>query len=383
MTTWTNDAHKCLEAYLNQVNALLQGQSVDTAEVVDDLRNHVTNLADGSGNSLITEPDLQRILATLGSPVEVAHSWTGKDPADPWTEPYLDKPWTEPDATPSRNSSTKWIALPIVAGVLVTLGIAFMVWEQRPGRGQDYSIRVSPPSDSRATVAASNPLYLAGDWHSVDFVEHVENFKPGAKFFTGDLFLKELHCLENGDTSLPVTWKDGWITDKQSQIRAQYEVKTLNGEIYLFWPWLSGDVTTRGQQPKYYVLKRGAVSPEPAQQLATPDSAPTIPPSNAMYLAGVWRSVDFVDRAERFTPGAKAFPGDLFLKELRCFENGATSLPVTWKDGWITDKQSQIRARYEVKTLNGQVYLFLPWLSGDVTIRGQQPKYYVLQKTSN
>ncbi len=41
-----------------------------------------------------------------------------------------------------------------------------------------------------------------------------------------------------------------------------------------------------------------------------------------------------------------------------------------------------IRAPYYVKSIDGAIYLFYPWISGDVTMHGMKPKVYVLQLTS-
>ena len=37
-------------------------------------------------------------------------------------------------------------------------------------------------------------------------------------------------------------------------------------------------------------------------------------------------------------------------------------------------------AGYEIRNIEGKDYLFYEWISGDVTIRGMKPCYYVLRK---
>jgi hypothetical protein len=97
-------------------------------------------------------------------------------------------------------------------------------------------------------------------------------------------------------------------------------------------------------------------------------------------IIGFWKSVDFVQKVGDFDPTIKVWKGDLFLKDLRVFPDGRTSLGNTWTKDWIWHRDSKIKAQYKIKEINGQAYLFLPWLSGDVTIRGQKPRYYVLKK---
>jgi bla regulator protein BlaR1 len=96
---------------------------------------------------------------------------------------------------------------------------------------------------------------------------------------------------------------------------------------------------------------------------------------------GFWKSVDFVDSIEDFVPGQKLWSGDLHLKSMVFKKDGTTSSRVTWKKTRIIDRSSKASAEFVIKKLNGRTYMFFPWLSGDVTIRGMKPSYYVLQKS--
>lgn len=96
-------------------------------------------------------------------------------------------------------------------------------------------------------------------------------------------------------------------------------------------------------------------------------------------IVGHWQSVDFVSSPEQFQPGKKQWKGDLFLKEATFNANGSSSLSSRWTEGWIHDAGSDVKAEYYIKDIDGQTYLFLPWLSGDVTVRGQKPHYYVMK----
>ena len=51
-------------------------------------------------------------------------------------------------------------------------------------------------------------------------------------------------------------WNEEWILHRDGQTKGMYIIKEIDGSSYLFLPWLSGDVTERGQKPSYYVLKR-------------------------------------------------------------------------------------------------------------------------------
>lgn len=102
---------------------------------------------------------------------------------------------------------------------------------------------------------------------------------------------------------------------------------------------------------------------------------------NDPEIIGYWKSVDFVERIEDFDPNTKAFKGKLFLKDVEFMLGGRMSLSWTWTKDWILHSNGKTKAQYRIKKIDGQMYLFLPWLSGDVIKRGQKPRYYALKKT--
>ncbi len=103
-----------------------------------------------------------------------------------------------------------------------------------------------------------NDPQLIGTWQSVDFVSDVNDFQAGTKVWTGSLFLKKLTFKENGRTSTSCVWTKDWIYTADGKTKAQYHIKSLEGDMYLFYPWLSGDVTIRKMKPAYYVLKKAS-----------------------------------------------------------------------------------------------------------------------------
>lgn len=223
---------------------------------------------------------------------------------------------------------------------------------------------------------------LSGLWRSVDFVTAIDDFHPDAPSWQVQLYLKDFWCYPEGRTSLGWTWGDGWVVHEDGVSKAQYDIRRIGDTYYLFLPWLSGDVMQRGMKPKYYVLRRdprfSADSP-----LTTDSTGPSAEPAGepgSLDITGIWRSVDFVTVPSDFRPGVHAFQGSLFLEELQCKANGNTSLGDTWSAGWLYHRDGRLRWQYEVRTIGGTPYLFLPWFSGDVTLRGQTPKYYVMTK---
>ncbi len=97
-------------------------------------------------------------------------------------------------------------------------------------------------------------------------------------------------------------------------------------------------------------------------------------------VLGKWITVDFVQKIEYFKPEQQQWIGDLYLKGLTFYEDGTTSGPWTWTQGLLIHPGDHTSARYVIKSLQGANYLFMEWISGDVTIRREQPWYYVLKK---
>jgi hypothetical protein len=98
---------------------------------------------------------------------------------------------------------------------------------------------------------------------------------------------------------------------------------------------------------------------------------------------GSWQSVDYVENIESFKPDKKNWRGELFLKEVEFRSDGTTSSFFRWENGWILHNDDKTKAEYYIRQMSESTYLFLPWLSGDVVIRGQKPSYYVLKKVSD
>lgn len=97
-------------------------------------------------------------------------------------------------------------------------------------------------------------------------------------------------------------------------------------------------------------------------------------------VPGRWVAVDFVRNIDDFAPNERYWKDDLYLKGLTFHKNGTTSGPWTWTQNVLIHPGDHTSARYVIKEIQGGTYLFMEWISGDVTIRREQPWYYVLKK---
>ncbi len=127
-----------------------------------------------------------------------------------------------------------------------------------------------------------------------------------------------------------------------------------------------------------------------AQNRAAQDESPASNKSGFEpdeQVLGNWVSVDLVKTIDDFNPLKKSWGGNLFLQGLD-FEPGETVVfsfmtgqraPNRWSRGEIYYADER-PSRYTLKMVNGKEYLFVEWISGDVTVLGQEPWYYVLKK---
>ena len=105
-----------------------------------------------------------------------------------------------------------------------------------------------------------------------------------------------------------------------------------------------------------------------------------LPFVNDPEVLGQWKSVDFVATPSQFNPARPNWKGELYLKGLTFLPGGKTPWPwSTWTKGVVIHHGDQTASHYEIKEIQGQRYMFFEWKSGDVTILGRKPMYYVLR----
>jgi bla regulator protein BlaR1 len=101
-------------------------------------------------------------------------------------------------------------------------------------------------------------------------------------------------------------------------------------------------------------------------------------------IVGKWQSVDFVGSIEGFKPDSKNFNDELYVKELNFTSDGKVSKTAwTWTKDHILNNVSKTDSSYIIKDIDNSTYMFFQWKSGDYTLRGMEPKYYVLKKVSS
>ncbi len=214
--------------------------------------------------------------------------------------------------------------------------------------------------------AFKNDPQVLGAWTAVDFVESTSDFKPGVKSWRGDLFLKEFEFRKGGETHMNgFRWTKGVVHYVDDNHDGKYAIKKINGKDYLFLQWINGDVIHRGAKPQCFVFER---KPRAVKSSIRKDPD----------VVGKWKAVDFVVKIDDFKPGERSTPHELFLKEFEFKRDGSTHQPYwSWEKGIVNNVDHDYGAKYVVKEINGNEYLFLQWINGDVLSGNEKPRYYV------
>ncbi|MBC7961218.1 MAG: hypothetical protein H7X94_15270 [Vallitaleaceae bacterium] len=104
-------------------------------------------------------------------------------------------------------------------------------------------------------------------------------------------------------------------------------------------------------------------------------------------VLGKWESVDFVATIDSFDPVYRYYPDELYLTELVFLEDGELKVNddqdrpwFKWTNGVVTHSGDNTASKYLIEEIDGSTYMFFEWKSGDYSMRGMDPHYYVLKK---
>ena len=316
--------------------------------------------------------------------------------------------------------------------VLKKVSVESLKYEPKYGKKADIPATSHINEEGRIVDKIDYPFVndpqLIGTWESVDFVREIEEFKPDEKNWkSGELYLKGLIFRANGKTFKPWwTWTKGLVFHSGDKTASKYLIKEIDGSVYMFYEWKSGDYTIRYMKPAYYVLKKVSSKTsglldkvwtseqEDDEDDTRGDDKAHIPATsyideqghivdkidwpfvNDPQVIGTWKSVDYVDEVDQFKVGQKRWKGrggELFLNEMMFERNGRLTckndkVPNGYSRAWtrglvISDNRTKTASKYTIKEMDGSAYLFYEWKSGDYTFRHSKPTYYVLKKVSS
>lgn len=252
------------------------------------------------------------------------------------------------------------------------------------------------------TYSFENDEKVLGPWTVVDFVKKESDFQPGKIGWQGeDFYLRFMDFKDNGILSVAVD-EDGEIIEFESSLKwtnkqvinaidktnSRYTIKQIDGKNYLFYEWKTTDYMFGGQEPGMYVLEQGKHVETVEAKGKTDDT--NVPFENDDAMKGKWVAVDIVKEIKDFEPGARQWH-DLYLKSLLLKEGGVFEVVSEkgtwdstegeyWTKGAIVSNGNQTVSECVIKEINGETYMFYQWKSGDYTLNGMRPGYYVLMK---
>jgi len=223
--------------YLREVDkALASAGHQEKKQVLEDVQSHLNQRFNELGPDEQTWENMQAIITEMGPATDYAELLAPETPA-------------------GRQASGRKSLMGIIISVTAVIVLVIVLVKVLPIKQEAYELREVSDVESLGHPFENDPEVI-GYWKSVDFVEVVEDFRPETKVWKGDLFLKDFTFKPDGRTSFSWTWTKDWIWHNNGRTKAQYKIKQMAGETYLFLPWLSGDVIIRHQKPKYYVLKK-------------------------------------------------------------------------------------------------------------------------------
>lgn len=225
--------------YLKYVEqALASVDSPNTTEILNDVAAHLENKYADLPPEHRTWEAFQQIITEMGPPQEYAELLS--------------------EDTPAAKKAT--------LGINEFLAVVFVIVLMIIGGYLIYTAKKTPaPAPALVTKPVEFELdeRVLGKWVTVDFIRHIDDFDPAQKSWPGDLFLNSLVFKQDGillcSNAKVESYKRRWTKGKANpdhERPAFYYLRNIEGQTYLFYEWVSGDVTLRGREPAYYVLKQ-------------------------------------------------------------------------------------------------------------------------------
>lgn len=268
---------KVKDGYLRQVEEAVAGHDRGR-EIVEDVARHLEEKYAALRDDERTWDNFQKIITDMGPAGEYGELLE-KDPLRVASSGLRVK-----TAEDRRHKIIRIaIAVAVIVGIVV---LALAVRDFAPGKTAEFVL------DPEAV----------GRWESVDFVAAKENFQPGRILWQGGLYLKGLELFPNGTTAGPWSWTKGSLYHPGDKTTAHYEIHDMAGVRYMFFEWMSGDVTIRHQKPWYYVLKK--IDTESAPPITMPMDQ--VLKARAMDLVKAMVEWRYEDVRNMFDPTMKA-----------------------------------------------------------------------------
>ena len=298
----------------------------------------------------------------------------------------------------NRRRMKKW---PVILIAVLMFAMGTLVGAEQYFRADDVSYEFS--EDKK----------VLGTWVAVDYVRQKDDFIPGERQYTENLYCQAMIFRPEGIVagiyqkafddkpfaqSLLEKWTEGYVVNSRDRIKSHYWIENLQDETYLFFEWKNGDYTYRHvEKPYLYVFKREQLNEVQQQAIESEGKVVRrddtgIKFENKEEMIGTWKVVDFVDEIQTFEenkPVTQVFYknslSELMIKEKgelvqlskdgAYFEDG-----LSWSGHYIIDLNDETVSKCLIQEINGNTYMFYEWKNGDYIYRDMKPSYYVLAK---
>lgn len=246
-----------------------------------------------------------------------------------------------------------------------------------------------------------NDPTVIGKWQSIDMVSAIDEFNPDKKTFNDDLYIYELVFVKDGEMLMntaktkgnlvpsPWKWTQGLVINIPDKLAPNYSIKGIEGKTYMFLEEKNGEYKYFHLPLSYRVLIKLDDQDYSGYRFPVTEDKIDYAFVDDPQLIGQWETVDYVDKKDQFSPGSTQWRGEVLLKGLEIASEGKVvvigpqgNIPDTmaWTKGLILSRNDKTASQYEIKSIRGDIYLFLEFKSGDYTQRGMDPGYCVFKK---
>lgn len=245
------------------------------------------------------------------------------------------------------------------------------------------------------TFVFENDSDAVGKWQIIGEYAVYEDFFNEAHF-EERVFSKRmnyLYFLPRGENYWCFEWTRGKLIiarrDNERFVNT-YTIRKVGSELYMFVD-LKSYSYRRGGRTTVLVLKRLDNVSYSREDIARCDDL-ALPFVNDERVIGKWTSVDFVRSIDEFSPSCPSGHFELFYRSAEFFENGRMKSTYSngdiiespsaqeWTWGIVKCKWTGTACSYEIRELDGELYMFLEWKSGDWIFGGMDCSYYVFKK---
>lgn len=251
---------------------------------------------------------------------------------------------------------------------------------------------------------------VLGTWKVIDCIKEEKDFMLDKPNRLGKVYLEQLEFHKNGELSAVFNmegksgvprsglwvWTKNHIISEEKQVNNQYTMKKIKGEMYLFSEW-KDDRYRWGiiPKPNIYVLKKvedAKVTEKAPKPITIREDNVKVPFVDNEELKGTWKSISFVNEIEDFQGENDTMYPILCLQTLDIQENGIVEIQkldiynrlytdtLRWSGDSIINEGNKTVSKCIIKKIEDETYMFYEWKTGDYTIGGEDPSYYVLIK---